>query len=713
MFGTGKSAAFAGHQQGSVVTRAQKLTLRRRFSAWLDHGSIAQRLGRGQFMLSITVLGVVIAGFLLCQITGHYFAARRASVALSSLAAETLRPALAHPATAPGLLVPLLAQKEIRALALYLPDGRQVAKGGAAAAELPAQTAQDTRLGAGFGWSRLVATSEIRDARGRAGLALLQYDLAPFWQRTELDALVALAVFCAGLAVAWFVSRRLRPAIVAPYHELSAVVDSINLDGPTKFIEAPRGNPTVERLIEALHGFSRQLKNRDEDLRHAREELEEAAHNRLYAPQPHVETKHEATAAAQESDTRYRNLFENNPVPMFVMDLETLQFVAVNHSALKHYGYSEEQFLRLSLPTLTHGKDPLEVIRAFRREAKSFDAGEWQHRRRQGEVIDMQLTAHAIVFDNKVAKVVLANDVTERNRAQRQLQDMHQQLVAASRRAGMAEVATDVLHNVGNVLNSVNVSAAMLVTGVRSSKVGAMQKVSDLFASNRTDLGAFLGPDGKGRKMPDYLATLAGELARERDGYLTELELLVRNIEHIKQVVAFQQNHAKVANMFEVQSARALVEEALRITAGDFSTEGIAAHIECPPQGCDVHTDHHKVLQILINLMTNACQAMITIPIAERRLLIRIAPAGPAHVSIAVRDTGCGIKPECLTSIFNHGFTTKKSGHGFGLHGAANSAKELGGTLSAASEGPGTGATFTLELPLALPPARATTSQAA
>src|SRR5476651_399722 len=188
----------------------------------------------------------------------------------------------------------------------------------------------------------------------------------------------------------------------------------------------------------------------------------------------------QAEEAMKDSETRYRNLFENNPMPMFVMDLESLGFVAVNNAAVRHYGYGQPEFLLLSLPAISKEADPLDIERAFRSSAKSFDAGEWKHKKRNGEVIEVQLTAHAISFAGKIAKIVLANNVTERNRAQRQLDEMHKQLVEASRAAGMAEVATGVLHNVGNVLNSVNVSANVLADSVRKSKTTSIRKVADL-----------------------------------------------------------------------------------------------------------------------------------------------------------------------------------------------------------------------------------------
>ncbi|MEO6786873.1 MAG: ATP-binding protein, partial [Chthoniobacteraceae bacterium] len=380
-------------------------------------------------------------------------------------------------------------------------------------------------------------------------------------------------------------------------------------------------------------------------------------------------------------------------------------FVAVNNAATRHYGYGQSEFLMLSLPAITRDADPLDIERAFRSSATSFDAGEWKHKKRNGEVIEVQLTAHAISFAGKIAKIVLANDVTERNRAQRQLEEMHRQLVDASRAAGMAEVATGVLHNVGNVLNSVNVSSNVLADSVRKSKTASIRKVADLLDANKADLAAFFGPDGKGQMIPGYLTTLAQQMDAEQQSRLTEIEQLTKNIAHIKDIVAMQQDYAKSTGVMEDFAPRALIDEALKMAGPELQRRSVNVSLDCRETLPKVSTDRHKVLQILINLITNAQQAMEGKPETDRTLTITASCAGDAKAAIAIQDNGCGIAKENLARVFNHGFTTKSTGHGFGLHSAANAATEVGGSLTGASEGPGLGATFILELPLAEPAA--------
>jgi PAS domain S-box-containing protein len=443
-----------------------------------------------------------------------------------------------------------------------------------------------------------------------------------------------------------------------------------------------------------------EIQKRDAALSQAQADLESNVLSRTRQLHQEVDERRLAEDALKDSELRYRNLFENNPMPMLVMDLETLDFVAVNNAAIKHYGYPQQAFLMLSLPMITDEAPPLAVERAFRSDAKSFDAGEWKHRKNNGEIIEVQLTAHAIVFAGKVTKIVLANDVTERNRAQRQLEEMHKQLVQASRQAGMAEVATGVLHNVGNVLNSVNVSATVLGESIRKSKAASIRKVADLLEANKADLAGFFAPDAKGQMLPGYLTGLAQQFEAEQEDRLSEIEQLTKNISHIKDVVAMQQTYAKVTDVLENCAPLSLLEDALRIASPDLTASGVQIELDCPKSLPEVCVDRHKVMQILINLLTNARQAMDSNPTTERKLTVSATYTAAERLSVIIRDNGCGIPPENLTRIFNHGFTTKESGHGFGLHSAANAAKEFGGRLAGTSEGPGRGATFTLELPL-------------
>jgi len=194
---------------------------------------------------------------------------------------------------------------------------------------------------------------------------------------------------------------------------------------------------------------------------------------------------------------------------------------------------------------------------------------------------------------------------------------------------------------------------------------------------------------------------VADQLASQQTKLIAQMNSVGQHIEHIKEIVAMQQSYAKVSGVCENLAAAGLVEDALRMNAAAFDRHHIEVVREFADNTPPVRVDRHKVLQILINLLRNAKYAMDAQSGHAKRLVVRVGMASPDRVKITIADNGVGIVPDHVTRIFNHGFTTKKDGHGFGLHSGANAAKEMGGTLTAHSDGPGKGAEFTLELPTA------------
>jgi signal transduction histidine kinase len=289
-------------------------------------------------------------------------------------------------------------------------------------------------------------------------------------------------------------------------------------------------------------------------------------------------------------------------------------------------------------------------------------------------------------------------DITDRVEADERERVLQQQLRDASRQAGMAEIATNVLHNIGNVLNSVNISATLVTDKVRNPKAAGLGKVAALLQQNAADLGSFISADERGKHLPTYLSQLSEQLTLDQRGTLQELESLRKNVDHINEIVVMQQSYSKLVGVPEKLTVASLVDDALRMNAGAFNRHGVSLKCEFD-EVPEIVTEKHKILQILINLLRNAKYACEASARPDKQVTIRIMNHGDA-VRISVTDNGVGIQPEHMTRIFSHGFTTKTDGHGYGLHSGALAARDLGGSLRADSAGLGFGATFTLELPL-------------
>ncbi|WP_421524166.1 DAHL domain-containing protein [Pseudomonas yamanorum] len=281
----------------------------------------------------------------------------------------------------------------------------------------------------------------------------------------------------------------------------------------------------------------------------------------------------------------------------------------------------------------------------------------------------------------------------------RELKDAQSELMDSARQAGMAEIATNVLHNVGNVLNSVNISAELVTRKLRTSKALGLGKAMQLINEHRRDLGTFITEDEKGKLLPDYLNQLVEAIATEQQGLTEELAQLSKSVDHIKDIVSTQQSYAGASTLLEPVHISALMEDALRMNSGALSRHHVTVvkHYHDVPE---VMADKHRLLLILVNLISNAKYAMSKLTDRPRQITLTVMPLDDGTLQISVKDEGEGIPAQNMTRIFTHGFTTRKEGHGFGLHSCALAALEMKGRLTAHSDGPGKGALFTLLIPL-------------
>ncbi|WP_239061698.1 sensor histidine kinase [Ideonella livida] len=345
------------------------------------------------------------------------------------------------------------------------------------------------------------------------------------------------------------------------------------------------------------------------------------------------------------------------------------------------------------------------VHQDLRRQINDREAAEQEVRRLNAE-LEVRVAARTAELQEAHDRLsALHAELEQRVRDRTQeLEQAQAALVATARQAGMAEVATNVLHNVGNVLNSVNVSVGLMGQQLRQSRLGGLGRTVGLLAEHRADLGAFMGQDPRGQMLPDYLARLDTTLQDEQRALQHELEGVAKSLDHLKDVVATQQTYAGHRQMLAPVRVDELVQDALRMNAGALSRHQVRVELalqELPPR----LLDRHRVLQILVNLISNAKQAMDAKEAGGHTLKLSAHQDEEGTLHLAVQDQGDGIAPENLTRIFHHGFTTRAQGHGFGLHSCVLAAREMGGELRVHSDGPGHGATFTLVLPRVAPPA--------
>jgi len=298
----------------------------------------------------------------------------------------------------------------------------------------------------------------------------------------------------------------------------------------------------------------------------------------------------------------------------------------------------------------------------------------------------------------------ISKDLTALKQAEADLERAHRDLVEASRVAGMAEVAMNVLHNVGNVLNSLNVSTSLIAERTRESQVANIAKLSTLLHEHAGDLGAFLTSDPRGQKIPVFLTAVAQQLTLDQSTTLAELDSLRKNVDLLAETVAMQQKFVAAARVMEAFPLVDLLEEVLRlegVTAG--GKLAVVREYEARPT---ISIERHRVRQILASLLQNAKRACDDAGKKDPKLALRVT-ANHQDAWISITDNGVGISPDDLTRIFRHGATTRRDSHGFGLHHAATMATSMGGSLQVQSPGLGAGATFTLQLPLSPPVATA------
>jgi len=415
----------------------------------------------------------------------------------------------------------------------------------------------------------------------------------------------------------------------------------------------------------------------------------------------------------KQQESNYQGIFKHALEGIYQSTAEG-RYLQVNPALAKMYGYSSPTALMEKVSDIGRQVyvDPLmrERFKCLIGEADCVRGLEYQVRRRDERIIWISENARVVRDGNGGIQYYegFIEEITRRKEAEASLQRSQQELMETSRQIGLAEMADGVLHNVGNALNSINASVSALADKLTGSKASSLSKVMALLNEHKSDLARFLTDDPKGGHLIGYLGQLTQHLLQEQTHLKREVESLAKTVEHATDIIAFQQDSAKRNGLIETAQIAELVEDALRMNASSLARHRIEVVRDFAPNLPPVVVPKHQILQILVNLIRNAKSACVVSKSPEKRLILRTGfePA-TRRIHIEVKDNGVGIPPENLARIFTHGFTTRRNGHGFGLHSGVRIANELGGSLSVQSGGPGQGSSFVVEFPCQPPLARA------
>ncbi|MFN2533559.1 MAG: ATP-binding protein, partial [Pyrinomonadaceae bacterium] len=356
-------------------------------------------------------------------------------------------------------------------------------------------------------------------------------------------------------------------------------------------------------------------------------------------------------------------LFESNPLPMWVYDRDTLEFLAVNDATIAHYGYSREEFLTMTIKHMRPATDIPLLLNSVSRDGGLKAAGTWKHQKKDGTPIDVEIISHSLIFAGRNAKLVLAHDVTERRRAQDALKETEEQLRQSQKLEGVGQLAGGIAHDFNNLLT--------VITGFCSLAMRGLQAEDPLLA-NLEEI----------KKAGDRAASLT------------------------RQLLAFSRKQVLQPKILNLDTVVSDMEKMLQRIIG----ENIDLRAALEPSLGSVKADPGQIEQIILNLVVNARDSMpnggkLTIEtdnvyLDEEYVRNHVGAQTGPHVMLAVSDTGLGMDHDTQARIFEPFFTTKGlgKGTGLGLSTVYGIVKQSGGNIWVYSE-VGRGTTFKIYLP--------------
>ncbi len=370
-----------------------------------------------------------------------------------------------------------------------------------------------------------------------------------------------------------------------------------------------------------------------------------------------------------------------------------------NKSFTKMFGYEKDEFNSGLHPTDLYADEQVknEILDSVLNNM--LWSGEIEIVQKNGHLLPVLLRAE-VIKDNEgqtIGFVGIYTDITKRKKAEAELAAAQKELVEKAHQAGMADIATGTLHNVGNILNSVKTSGQIILEVLGVSSIDGLKKANDMLRENMDHLDEFIIKDPMGKKLMQYYLKLEDEFTSEHSTTKKHVTRLNNKVNAIAEVIAAQQSYAGAGGLSEKHSLSEIVEDALTMqfgTTGRYDINIIKDFHSIP----NIFLQRTKLIHILINLIKNSTESILESGADEKTLTFSIYSDGEG-IFLKMSDTGFGIEKGNLEKIFSHGFTTKKTGHGFGLHSSANYMKEMGGRMWAESEGEGKGATFILRFP--------------
>jgi len=551
----------------------------------------------------------------------------------------------------------------------------------------------------------LVASREIRLEGERVGWITLYYDMHEVRHHVIHRVLISVVIMVLALGIALLFAIALQRTLTKPVVELERIARDVSQNQDYAVRAAKYSNDELGSLTDSFNDMLRQVQSRDRDLADARDRLEDEVAQRTKELEYAKAKAERAAESLAQSEARIRSILKQAPDGIITFDA-TGRISLANPAAEKIFGRNQDEMADLRVNALLNDRYRIDHTGAIQKlmpgDARKAlgRAAEITAHRGDGVELPILIAISHTDLGSRGELTAVIRDISDRVRAEQEKELLNRRIVEESRRSGMAEIATGVLHNVGNVLTSVNVSVNLLNDRLSKSKVPSLIKAADLIKQHEDDLPAFIGGDDRGKHLPGFIVQVAHHLDDEVKQTIDEIKALVDSTQHVQEIISTQQSYASSGGVVELVDLNDIVKDALRINEAGLQRHNVKlkANYDGLPE---VIIDKHKVLQILVNLISNAKYAADPgKDQSQIKVSIRIENEPERYVRIEVTDNGIGIDQDNLVRIFNHGFTTRVDGHGFGLHNAALAAKELEGSLQAFSDGPGQGASFVLTLPI-------------